>query len=834
LIFISGANGVVYVIDVEGNSKTFVGAKGSAKLQAIQFNSVSSILAANFSDGTANVWFLNNADFMIWMSQDSPHGLLDLAAEGFEIVPEGDFRAIDISLHTSLPLLAIGNSDGTIDIHELGSPVHSRRISIDMKSWDLSLTDVGIPTQLAWSGTCLAVGFQTRGLFIFSRTGSRLFSSITDTSSAMRKNEPFANGVLAMSWDKCGFDLLVSSKKKLAAFSIAKLVHSNFPVLLCSDRLLLLRQTYLDTEDDSCWDQITLPSSYLVESWPIETLVISNSGEQVCIAGKLGAALYNMNSSKWRLFGNVNHEKKVHVLAASWFGEQMICIANASDQSLIFYPRTHLDNSSIIAKYKLPVPIQKSGIESCTLSIEPASGFSSDLCCMLLSDNSIFCMQLHCLFNNRPYSSLLIDSVALDVSKDVVKIEFVPVWKLTHDSPLSSIGLLSSLRPLEYTSIIALSRSGSLLSFDKRKDALVVLEEDVIQFWTRRWNPLCSQKIDSEASDVETGILWTYTKDTGLEIWFRHFPDEIKQSTPASPEEKRPSESPVRRNRRTLLSTNFSFHREVVFNHDPDVVPAYVDHSVGTIAAIRPFASVNDESSGVCFYSIQTSVLTYGDVVLRYLLLNTRIPTSWITLSVYFSFDNPNLFPLFYEMLLHFTVENELSRPNEDVNLESSQFIARVWNFLRQCPHYPKFVANCARKTDASLWKRLFPHIGEPLHLFEQCLSENQLEAAGMYLLILQRWNGTEMAVSSAYKLLKALKLDKSTDPHATQRLVLETVRFIQMCQHRSPSQSTSASNTSSPRLHIDIQELIGPVAEEIPDSPRPGVVSNVLSWFGF
>ncbi|KAI8614275.1 ribosome control protein 1, partial [Chytriomyces sp. MP71] len=64
--------------------------------------------------------------------------------------------------------------------------------------------------------------------------------------------------------------------------------------------------------------------------------------------------------------------------------------------------------------------------------------------------------------------------------------------------------------------------------------------------------------------------------------------------------------------------------------------------------------------------------------------------------------------------------------------------LGRVVHFLKPFPAFYEIVAKCARKSDMSIWPRLFNIIGNPQSLFQECLELKFLRTATSYLIIIQ------------------------------------------------------------------------------------------------
>lgn len=70
------------------------------------------------------------------------------------------------------------------------------------------------------------------------------------------------------------------------------------------------------------------PSSYVAANWPLQHAAMSPDGVDIAVAGRRGLALYSRRSARWRLFGDVSHEKglAVHVNPLTFNQFQLPCL----------------------------------------------------------------------------------------------------------------------------------------------------------------------------------------------------------------------------------------------------------------------------------------------------------------------------------------------------------------------------------------------------------------------------------------------------------------------------------------------------------------------------
>ena len=55
------------------------------------------------------------------------------------------------------------------------------------------------------------------------------------------------------------------------------------------------------------------PASYVAANWPLVHAALSPDGVDIAVAGRRGLALYSRRSARWRLFGDVSHERDLTV-----------------------------------------------------------------------------------------------------------------------------------------------------------------------------------------------------------------------------------------------------------------------------------------------------------------------------------------------------------------------------------------------------------------------------------------------------------------------------------------------------------------------------------------
>lgn len=166
----------------------------------------------------------------------------------------------------------------------------------------------------------------------------------------------------------------------------------------------------------------------------------------------------------------------------------------------------------------------------------------------------------------------------------------------------------------------------------------------------------------------------------------------------------------------------------------------------------------------------------YLHQILRQLIRRNLGYNAW---EIARSCTNLPYFPHSLELLLHEVLEEEATskEPIPDALLPS------VLEFIQEFPVYLQTVVQCARKTEIALWPYLFATAGKPKELFQQCLTERELETAASYLIILQNLEPSSVSRQYATILLETALEQQKWD------LAKDLVRFLRAIGKRRGQQ---------------------------------------------
>lgn len=111
--------------------------------------------------------------------------------------------------------------------------------------------------------------------------------------------------------------------------------------------------------DVQLWRYVQLPTAYMAENWPIQHAALSDDGRHVVIAGERGIAMCNLLATKWKLFGNLQHEKEFACCGGvAWFRDVAVLgcrdMRTGAFQLRAFSRKQNLDVANALLVYELP------------------------------------------------------------------------------------------------------------------------------------------------------------------------------------------------------------------------------------------------------------------------------------------------------------------------------------------------------------------------------------------------------------------------------------------------------------------------------------------------
>ncbi|KAG0477578.1 hypothetical protein HPP92_012297 [Vanilla planifolia] len=592
-----------------------------------------------------------------------------------------------------------------------------------------SMEDTGPVSCITWTpdNYAFAVGWKFRGLAVWSVSGCRLMCTMRQTgvnsaqSPVLKPNqelkiEPLLCGTSLLQWDEYGYKLYAveeSSSDKILAFSFGK----------CCLNRGLFSTTYvrqiLYGEDRV---------SYISQNWPVQHVVASKDGMYLAIAGLHGVVLYDLRSKRWRFFGDVSQEQKIECKGLLWMGK-IIILCNFVDSSntyeLLFYPRYHLDQSSLL--YRKPLlgkPIIMDVFQDYLLiTYHPF-------------DVHIFHVKIFGELSPTSSPNLQLSTVRelsiMTAKSHPTSMRFIPdlaVGGMLKKNELSSPNCIVQ----QPSRCLILRTNGELSLLDLDDGHEQVLTNSVELFWVT-----CGHSEEKENLIEE--VSWLDYGHRGMQVWYPSLgADPFKQED------------------------FFQLDPELEF--DREVYPLGLLPNAGIIVGVSQRMSFTACTEFPCFEPCPQAQ-TILHCLLRHLLQRGKNEEA---LRLACLSAEKRHFSHCLEWLLFIVFDAEISRQSANkiqlsVSTRSSScsLLEKTCNLIKNFPEYLDVVVSVARKTDGRHWADLFSAAGRStelllnlegpavsqycaLRLLQATLDESLYELAGELVRFLLRSGGNHL-----------------------------------------------------------------------------------------
>ncbi|KAJ8123595.1 hypothetical protein O1611_g9550 [Lasiodiplodia mahajangana] len=285
-------------------------------------------------------------------------------------------HAIRAVVNARFSLIAVGCADGSIHVYSARDyagtipPSHVHKATV-------SSNQSGRLTTLTYSpdGYCLFAGYE-KGWATWSVFGKSASNSFNADSSITHINaEGWLTGITDACWVGGASELLLVGHRSEAIWSLEMARSAvtgcyNPPnlfrtVLQSSSSIMIYRGYDLPdltsiSAEPFLWHTTRIPSSYLLNQWPIRCTVISADGRYVAVAGRRGLAHYSVNSGRWKTFSNTAMENEFQVRGGMcWYQHILVAAieANRSYEIRLYSREAALDSSNVMFTQQMPAPI---------------------------------------------------------------------------------------------------------------------------------------------------------------------------------------------------------------------------------------------------------------------------------------------------------------------------------------------------------------------------------------------------------------------------------------------------------------------------------------------
>ena len=785
----------------EAREETEEEERAGAAVRDLAVDAVARYAAIVTADGNAFCWKMTEQRAAA--SAEEEHASADADAfsplRPYLLHGDGASAALCVRFGGSVPrrVAAVGCADGIVVLYYVADDVEAEKV----RSVSLALASVGAApsvtggiTALRWTndGILLAVGYALSGVSVWSESGRRVMSTISDetaTSTAALESgsstaqlEIVVRGTSTLAWDALGYQLVcaphVASRdartgSALVAFTFVRTVQQPAPcaALLGRASLLVLR-SLAHSPTTLSWQRFAPPPRYVVPNAPLRlaaTALATTAASappvpvhRMAVAGQNGVALFSSVSNRWRLFGDERQERALRCSALGWWESTVIVAATQSarpargvvqpgsiaaterawSHALVAFPHWHLDRSSVLCCTKLPVlrglPLANQAPVLMTVNR------SSIIVAM--ADRRIlhYRVQTSGLSSFTPRGSPRMSITLVGEHAMTAKVATRSLgssqWRRTHRAYT-----LRSLVPLCGSE----SRSGSCAVLDSRGCLTYVSigstrnEEASAQAQVLSGVRACipmrvpdsGSSEDYSGSESHPGVFWLLLDNWRVRVWMPHTVDASAKAL---------ASLAAGTGGVTALSGAPGF----VAPEDPIIkfAPGDCAAVIGTCSAMMLVqAAIDPSRSGTSaqhgnaavplrWIHLETKVQPTLHGVLLALLLQQRADTTRAA-SSFVRAAHCSAWPQVrrsVELLLHAAIEADKREPRPASPAESILAAACVVATVLPFPLYAEAIARCGRTIDSSRWRSLFNDecAGRVDMLFQQCVSTGSLTVA--------------------------------------------------------------------------------------------------------
>jgi WD40 repeat protein len=696
--------------------------------------------------------------------------------------------------------LAVGTQCGNAHLYSIhGDLSYVKLRTLSLSEWGYTGRTSGAVHRIRWTpdSKALAIVWEKAGLSVWSSFGCRLMYYLEKGSkqqarraSLLEENESVMNeGGTARSsteiperekqvvcWSPEGLQLFTNSKENasnLLTHSFARgIIHSapaktsmeqtallSAPAecLLGEDRVLCIYcSDVTGNTEKPILQHLMLPQSYIASNWPAKDLAMSKDGLDIAVSGERGVVLYNMRQKRWRMFGNVNQESQIRCHSLMWVMDMiMLCVSVCKGRpsyfedpsqylqnsvQLQFYPKYHLDSSSLLVSKRLnAVPQAINSQNDCLIIL---SGDVGKLEAAVLRVN---------LVGKLDPTSSSKSKASITVVKEVCIVTMRPV-PIVVSFISTKLEVTNNNGP---TACIVLHMDGQLCHLDLETGSEKGILDRVEHFWADN-QELAKEESTSSAEGpglLSSGLLWTYGA-RGINIL--HMERVLKL---------------VGENKLARLEVQ---ETDPELEFDKEVYPLGLFPNINSIIGISQHSSNIPHDSSHGFHPLPKSHPVLSPMV-RYLLshgakVEARELAKRSTSHPHFSHS--------LEWLVFTVLEKEYSmstreREIRELNSKSCYTLTGVVDLIKDFSNFVDVIVRVARKIDPIHWKLLFSQTGEPSFLFEKALRCRSYGTAAGFLVIVETLEGPDLGQECALNLLQETLQEGEYD------LTGELVRFL-------------------------------------------------------